>query len=156
MDYKEKYKERLLNHIKAVNHYAAKLGLEYPYHDKSKLDMLFEPYSLWMKPNKTEEETKMLDQATLIHIRNAPHHPEYWTDTSLEGFTRQNYTPKGPIDATDMPDECIVEMVCDWQAVAHEKGNTAEEWFKKVNGSRWIFSEHQQYLIKELIKETND
>ena len=93
----------------------------------------------------------MLDKATLIHIKNAPHHPEYWCDLSLEGFTRKNYTPQGIIDATEMPDEYIAEMVCDWCATGDEKNNSARDWFNSVNGRRWLFSEHQQQYIQELI-----
>ena len=147
MGYREDYKERLLNHIRLVNKYASKLGLSYPYHDNGKLDLLFEPYALWSKPNKTDEEQSILDQATLIHIKNTPHHPEYWTDTDLTGFTRRNYAPNGIIDASDMPEEYIIEFCCDCSATGEEMGNLASDWLQQRIGTRWYFTPDQQDLI---------
>ena len=94
----------------------------------------------------------MLDIATYIHLTQAPHHPEYWTDTDLSGFTRQNCNPNGIIDARDMPEESLEEMCADWCACSEEFGtNTPFEWYKQVNGVRWLFSpEQQSYIIKTL------
>ena len=96
---------------------------------------------------------KILDLATFIHVTNAPHHPEYWTETDLSGFTRGNFTPNGIVDATEMPEECLLEMLADWCSVGLEKGNTPFEWFDKVNGIRWLFDEYQQKFIKVTLEK---
>lgn len=150
---KQEFIKRTKKHIELVNKYAAKLGKSYPNHDKSKLDTLLDGYCFYCKPKeeRTPEEQEVLDIVTLIHIKNAPHHAEYWTDTALDGFTRANYTPNGIVDVQHMPPECVEEMVCDWKATAEEKGNTATEWFKSVNGTRWLFTPEQQTQIRNIL-----
>ena len=96
----------------------------------------------------------MLDIATYIHITQAPHHPEYWTDTDLSGFTRQNPNPNGIIDARDMPVEYLEEMCADWCSCSEEFGtNTPFEWYQQVNGVRWLFSPEQQSFILETLRK---
>lgn len=152
-DYKEQFIKRTKQHINLVNKYAAKLGLNYADHDSSKLTLLLDNYCVFSKPNPTQEEQAKLDKCTLFHIKNSTHHPEYWTSTDLTGFTRKNFTPNGPIDATKMPDEFIVEMCCDWCACSEEFDNTPFEWFNKVNQTRWIFNQHQQHFILYTLKQ---
>ena len=153
---KKQFIERTKKHIELVNKYAAKVGYQFPDHDSSKLNMLLDGYCYFMVPKeeRTKEEQEALDLVTLIHIKNASHHPEYWTSTNLEGFTRENYTPHGPIDATEMDNEALIQCISDWCATSEEKGtNTPMEWFNSVNGRRWIFSPEQQKLIRDLIKK---
>lgn len=152
---KDKFVKDTKKHIELVNYYGSKLGMSFPDHDHSKLDMLLSGYCYFSKPKeeRTEEEQAMLDLATLIHIRNASHHPEYWTKTDLKGFSRDNYAPNGIIDATEMPEESLVELVCDWKATGDAKGNTVEWWFEQVNGKRWLFSKEQQDYIRELMEK---
>ena len=148
-----KFTKRTKNHIKLVNKYAHKVGLQFPNHDGDKLTLLSNGYKYYSKPKeeRTEEEQKALDDATLIHITTNPHHPESWTNDDLSGFTRKNFTPNGPIDATSMMEPYISELCADWCAVSEEMGNTPFEWFEKVNGKRWLFSEEQQKLILETL-----
>lgn len=151
---KEIFIERTKNHIALVNEFAAKIDRSFPNHDASKLSTLLDAYCFFSKPKeeRTEEENTVLDIATYIHITQSPHHPEYWTDTDLSGFTRENCNPNGIIDASDMPNEYIEEMVADWCAVGKEKNNTAMEWFDRVNGIRWYFTPEQQKFIKLTIR----
>ena len=150
---KQIFIERTKEHIRLVNKYAEKIGLQFPQHDSSKLNLLLNGYCYFCKPKeeRTPEENDLLDRVTLIHIKNSPHHPEYWSDTDISGWTRSNFTPNGPIDCTQMPMENILEMVCDWCATGEEKGNSGIDWFNKVNGVRWIFSEEQQELIRKIL-----
>lgn len=155
---KQKYIERTQKHVDLVNYFGKKLGREFPNHDKSKFGELLEAYKFFSKPREelTKEEDDALNMATLIHITNSPHHPEYWTTTNLSGFTRKNYTPNGPIDATQMPNEYLEEMVADWCACSIEFHNTPMEWFNKVNGPRWIFTPEQQEFIRKTIEKAWD
>lgn len=155
---REQFIVRTKHHIELVNKYGAMLGHNYSSHDHSKLELLLEFYKYFMVPpeDRTESQESILDLASYMHITNSPHHVEYWTDSNIDGWTRRNPTPNGPIDATDMPDECIEEMCCDWKAVGEEKGNTAKSWFNKVNGTRWIFSDHQQQLILDTLSKLGE
>lgn len=152
----EIFLNRTKYHIALVNKYAKLIGKSYPNHDSDKLDNLLYGYKYYSKPHKerTTEEQKSLDDATLIHILTQEHHPEHWTNDNLDGFTRKDYTPNGPIDSTNMPLEAITEMICDWFAVSEEKGtNTAREWFNMVNRTRWKFSLDQEKFILNLISK---
>ncbi len=150
----ESFVKRTKEHIDRVQKYGAKISCDYNTHDASKLTHLLNGYQLFMKPREelTEEEEVALDVVTYIHIRNSPHHPEYWTSTSLKGFTRVNPTPNGIIDASEMPEAYLQEMCADWCAMSEEFGtNTPFEWFQKVNGIRWYFTTKQQKIITDTL-----
>lgn len=148
-----KFIDRTIYHINLVNKYANKLGLSFLEHDCSKLTMLLPAYMYFSKPNRTFAEDKILDIATFIHVTQASHHPEYWSSTSLEGFTRKNPTPNGPLDVYEMPEECLIEMTCDWCAVSEEKGNTPYEWLEKVDGKRWNFTMEQHDFLTDIMDQ---
>lgn len=154
-DLEQQFIERTKKHINLVNEFAAKIGKSYPDHDASKLTTLFDGYKYFMIPREelTKEQEDAIDWVTLAHITNSPHHPEYWTNTNLSGFTRVNYTPHGAIDATEMPQEYLEEMVCDWMSVATEMGNSIEDWYNKTVGTRWIFTKEQQDFMLATIEK---
>lgn len=152
-DYQQAFIERTNQHIGRVRGNAQLLGKDYPTHDADKLAELFEGYSIMKKENPTKEDIAKMDAATLKHITTNPHHPEFWTDSDLTGFTRKNFCPNGLVDATKMPKEALEEMCCDWTAMSQELGTDIYEWFYKVNGKRWKFSEWQQLFILETIEK---
>lgn len=153
------YLNRLQLHINLVNYFGNKLGKSFLNHDKSKITMLLPAYRIFRKDKeeRTKEENDALDMATLIHITGASHHPEYWTDTNMSGFTRESFCPNGVIDTTEMPEEAIDEMLCDWCSMSVEFENSPFDWFNKVNGTRWLFTqEQQQYILNTLHKLWDD
>jgi len=172
----EKYEfflERTNNHIRLVQEATEKIVSAYPElgglvfqvdsHDASKFEEPeLTPYIelTWKKKLEKEgEEYKTDDQAihdaTLHHIKNNRHHPEY----HLGDKFKANLDPTNRdrsihvVDASRMPDIDIAEMVADWQAMSEELGtNTAREWYNKVKDVRWHFSDHQDELIDKLLK----
>jgi len=124
-------------------------------HKLEKEDNNFDPYNGkgYQTPSKLEKEDE--NEATLHHIKNNDHHPEYWLEDKTKvnlSFTNRDDSIEC-IDASRMPDISIAEMVADWQAMAEElQTNTAREWFDKVKDVRWHFSEHQEELIDRLLK----
>ena len=128
---------------------------------------MFKAYSLSKKYGQgyetyeglPEDEAKVYNAATVKHILNNPHHPEYFANRTdrkrIETqFTRDN--PPMAIDCTKMTDEAILEMCCDWCAMSEEFGNTPWEWFDKTvaltswydaTRYRWVFNDHQYDLI---------
>ena len=85
----------------------------------------------WDYPTGLKEKIK---EKTGKHIHSERHHPE------------------SHIDADDMSLMDIVEMICDWQNVGEEKGNTARKWADKQIGKRWPFNEENKKLIYDAIE----
>jgi len=84
-------------------------------------------------PEGVEERVRA---ATKHHITTNPHHPEAHSDPS------------------DMSEVDIIEMVCDWAAMAQELGEnngSAKGWADKNVGSKWKFSDEQVELIYSTI-----
>ena len=165
------FMERTQEHIDRVKSAVYKIVTAYPEyeglveiaeeHDASKFEAPEkEPYIelTWLKKIGEKAEGELADQitqATLHHIKNNEHHPEY----HLEDKSKANLSSTNRdesievVDATRMPDTALAEMVADWQAMAEELGtNTAREWFDDVKEVRWHFSEEQAELIDKLLK----
>lgn len=101
-----------------------------------------------------EDCESLTQQATTHHVTSNSHHPEASNpnQTGLINKEDRDKPPKEIVDATSMGNLDISEMVCDWQAMAEEKGGTTKEWADKNIGVRWKFTEEQQSLIYELIE----
>ena len=153
LDYEREFLEYVKDHKRRVSKFGNVIGKNYDSHDNSKLDILFKPYALMKKKDKTLEDEQALDLATFVHVKNSPHHPEYWTSTNLEGFTRKNTNPHGPLECYEMIDEALLEMCADWCAMSETHDNTPFEWFNKVKLTRWLFSQCQEQLIYSTLKQ---
>jgi hypothetical protein len=160
----EKYfEDRTNRHMEMVKDNAQKIASALPefsqllgivqYHDKSKFaEPERTPYvaMTWNKKCKNEGVPyqypdgmkEKIEAAIIHHMVSNPHHPEYYNKEQANQI----------VDATKMPDIAVAEMVADWQAMGEEFGNTAREWFNKMNGKRWKFSPHQEQLIDKLLK----
>ena len=171
MDEKEKYfEDRTNRHIHLVQKAAQNIVDAYPefsdllkeveHHDDSKLEEPERtPYIdiTWKKKPGVEKSkpTEKENQATLHHIKNNPHHPEYWLPDKTKGNLSSTNRDDSIecVDASNMSDLAVAEMVSDWQAMSEELGtNTAREWFNDVKDVRWHFSPHQEELIDKLLR----
>jgi len=129
-------------------------------HDKDKFEEpLLTPYVFisWKYHNPayqmSEAQQEKCNAATLKHITENLHHPEAWdaTNASINEVDR-DVPPEGSIDAMAMPSQYLVEMVCDWAAVAWEREKKSpREWAKKNIGIRWSFTQMQERKIYMLI-----
>lgn len=164
--------ERTNGHIQRVQDAVQKIANEYPEfepliaqaedHDASKFEEPEKtPYIELTWSKKTgkgeadKEGWKAITQATLHHIKNNSHHPEYHLrDKAKANLSSTNRDESIEcVDATAMPDIDVAEMVADWQAMSEElETNTSREWFEKVRGVRWSFSREQEQLIDKLLK----
>jgi hypothetical protein len=109
-------------------------------------------YKSYKKPGTINDEE--INNATLHHILNSPHHPEAWQNKKdgLVNKDNRDKPPKEIVDATKMPDINIAEMLADWMAMSEElKKNTTKEWADQNIGVRWKFTDDQKDLIYELI-----
>ena len=168
------FEERTKGHIKLVKKAAQKIVAKYPEfkeligqaakHDASKFlaperDGYIE--LTWrLKQDKNAYKTpgtipeKDLNGATLHHILNNTHHPEFYGNkTAVALDPNDRHKSVNITDASKMPDLAIAEMVADWVAMSEElKKNTARQWYEKTKNVRWKWSEHQEELIDKLLK----
>jgi hypothetical protein len=72
------------------------------------------------------------------HVTSNRHHPEFHTDPN------------------DMSDVDMIEMVCDWTAMAQEfgqDGGSARGWADKTIGKRVVFNADKRRFIYQMIEE---
>jgi len=117
-------------------------------HDASKWSPEEMPLYLWLTefyrcknnnidfsyPEGVEEK---VDKASDHHKKNNKHHPE--AHESID----------------DMSEVDIIEMVCDWTAMAQELGEengSARSWADKNVGTKWKFNDVQEKLIYDTIE----
>lgn len=74
------------------------------------------------KQGKTTEVKDAFNFAWLHHIHANPHHWQHWVLINDDDGTH----------ALEMPEEFVIEMVCDWWAFSHKSGNLKEifDWYK--------------------------
>lgn len=97
------------------------------------------------------------NEATLHHIKNNKHHPEYWAGETAQINTQdRDAVTKELVDATMMPELYLGEMVADWMAMAEEKGNTVRDWADKVVNKRWKFTDNQRDIIYNLVENVKE
>jgi hypothetical protein len=177
----EWFNQRTGDHIGTVQAYCQKISKQFPefaeliergeIHDQSKYkDPEIDPYiyTTWKYKCKDEgwdfEECDPPDdiddkmqEATLHHIFNNRHHPEFHlpkhkqTKDVLNEKDR-DAKPDSIVDASKMTRLDIAEMVADWCSVSKERGGSPKDWADKNVNVRWEFTNEQKDLIYELIE----
>ena len=164
------YVKRTNRHINLVKKYAKKIENEFPEfkglinqsnnHDASKLK---EPektpyiYITWkykMKDDGVDYKIpKDVDdsKATMHHIKNNSHHPEYHSDDETVLDRNNRDKANNTIDASNMSDLDIAEMCADWMGMSEERGNTPQEWADQVINKRWKFTNKQKNTIYKVL-----
>lgn len=122
-------------------------------HDRSKFEEPeYTPYvkRKWFEREGDQEKYRQMGddvkQAIVHHVTTNAHHPECWSD-DYEGFETDQ-----PCHIEGMPEQYVVEMVCDWNAMGVERGNTAREWYDKCRNTRWFFDPRTEELIDKWLK----
>jgi hypothetical protein len=85
-----------------------------------------------------EGVAEAVQRAIRHHVTTNRHHPEFHADPN------------------DMSDVDLIEMVCDWTAMAQEfgqDGGSARGWADKVVGKRVAFNAEKQRFIYRMIEE---
>jgi len=147
--------------------YSALLEKEKEHHDLSKFkEPEYTPYlhitwkgymkSLGAEYIPSSIIQKQMNEATFHHIKNNPHHPEYWYGNLRHNnlnSTDRDKPPEKIVDATRMPPTYVALMVADWLAMSEELNTDPREWaFNNIN-KRWKFTKEQEDLIYNLIDE---
>lgn len=118
-------------------------------HDMSKYGIEeFTPYAKYFYGGeKTDEVNRDFDYAWLHHQHNNPHHWQYWVLKEDEG----------KLKALDMPDEYILEMICDWWAFSWVKGNLYEifSWYEN-NKHKQILSDRTKEKVELILSKIKE
>ena len=88
-------------------------------HDDSKEQLdEYDAYDEYFYGNRSYQVVQDFNKAWLLHIHRNPHHWQYWVLI--------NDDPNEGIKCIDMPDEYIIEMICDWWSFSWKSGNLNE------------------------------
>lgn len=101
-------------------------------HDDSKtqLDEYMAYDAYFYGNNRSYQVMEDFNKAWLFHIHRNPHHWQYWVLI--------NDNPDEGTLILDMPEKCMIEMICDWWAFSWAKGNLYEIF-------KW-YDEHKDYM----------
>jgi hypothetical protein len=165
---------RTNTHIALVQKYAEILSV-IPGYQELKIQVKDHDASKWEEPEKTpyifitwnyyckehdipftppKNLKLIMTTATLHHVKNNMHHPEFYDDNIQPINPEDRDKPSETIvDAYKMPDLSIAEMVADWLGMAEEKGTNAKDWAFSNIGKRWSFTKTQENLIYSLIEK---
>lgn len=108
-------------------------------HDSSKFSK--EEFDAYRKnyypisPEEKESNTENFDKAWRHHYINNLHHWDWWYES-------------GNMD--NMPFTHVIEMICDWEAMGYQFGNTSKEWYEK-NKNEIHLGEKQRRFAEELM-----
>ena len=171
---KEWFEKRTRMHIGLVQKYIKKIA-DYDdrfeeliernkLHDQSKFeDPENEPYLYiswqykckddgvdWEPPENIKEK---MSKATEHHVKNNPHHPEFYSEEEVALINREDRDkpPEKMVDGTKMKDVDIADMCGDWFGMSEERGTNPKEWADNNVNIRWKFTDSQKDLIYELI-----
>lgn len=124
-------------------------------HDESKTNPdEYEAYDAYFYGgNRSYAVTQAFNKAWLLHIHRNPHHWQHWI---LINDDAEN----GEI-ALEMPDNYILEMICDWWSFSWEKGDLYEifSWYEerkdyiKLHSTSRMMVEYILAQIKERLEE---
>ena len=135
------YDQYLTEHIDGVQHGIAWLYDNIPYirnlipcstdvlslgfqHDNSKYESCeYSAYDDYFYGQKTPEVREAFNYAWLHHIHANPHHWQHWMLIHDDE----------PMEALEMPEKYVIEMIADWWSFSWKKGNLSEifDWYDK-------------------------
>ena len=149
------------NHVALVQRIGSVVfGIDISDHDRDKIEADGEELNLFSLRNSMLNGTyhpHKADRAKLKrlvgkHVKSQKHHPEYWDDS----ITARNFDDENPpqVNAHKMPKRYLLEMVCDWCAVALKLNKPLFNWYNKTcigENARFLFTDNQKEYIIECI-----
>lgn len=135
------YDENVLNEAKYLCEYS---------HDEPKYSK--EEYDAYDKyfygKNKSYEVVNNFNYAWLHHIHANPHHWQHWVLI--------NDDPNEGEKILDMPDEYIIEMICDWWSFSFKKEDLTEifSWYKE-RSKHMKLSDSTRKKVEDILYKIN-
>ena len=92
--------------------------------------------------SKTQEVKDNFNYAWLHHIHENPHHWQHWVLINDEDGTK----------ALEMPEEYVIEMICDWWSFSHKSGKLEEifDWYKS-HKSNMIMHKNTKAMVEDIL-----
>ena len=122
-----------------------KLEIQIENHDSSKYeDEEFYPYLHHFYPSEAGADNEVFyDRAWNHHQKSNPHHWQYWILQKDSGSQK----------ILDMPEEYIIEMLCDWSSFQYvtDSESTANNWYSK-NKDVMILSDNTKAIVEKYLK----
>lgn len=124
-------------------------------HDTSKYSMEeYKPYVDYFVTYKDGKKPKAVEDAFnyawLHHIHSNPHHWQHWVLINDEDG----------IEALEMPDNYILEMICDWWSFSLKKDAPSEilEWYERAKREMMLAPKTKEKVeaILDIIKEYSE
>ena len=116
-------------------------------HDMSKYEAEeFEPYRKHWYPTYPGEAEDTLDEYNVAcehHVKNNPHHWDYWLDDSGELIE---------LEDEDLRKMYAVEMLADWTAMSMFYGNEPLDWYNENKSEIKLHPQIQEYIESILPK----
>ena len=159
----DKFVDYRANHIALVRRLGRVLfDLDLSEHDKDKIECDADDLNLYALRNAMldggyrplKNDKVILNNLAGRHVKSQKHHPEYWDDAiTVDSF---NYEEPPVVNASKMPDRYLVELVCDWSAVAIKLNKGIFQWFNKTctgSNPRFKFTPRQKCIIIDSLLE---
>lgn len=153
----DKFVSYRANHIALVRRIGRVLfDLDLSEHDKDKIECDVDDLNLYAlrsamqdgKYRPRSNDKVVLNNLTGRHVKSQKHHPEYWDDAiTVDSF---NYEEPPTTDASRMPVKYIIEMICDWCAVAIKLNKGIFQWYNSTctgDAPRFRFTPAQRCII---------
>lgn len=108
--------ELISRYIPSINMELIEVNIEA--HDESKYSK--EEFEAYRKefypvcPEEKENNKAAFDEAWKHHYTNNLHHWNWWSESGNQDSMSLIY---------------VIEMICDWEAMGHQFGNTSKEWY---------------------------
>ena len=139
----EKFKDVLLTESDLTVEDLTNLENQISLHDASKYeDEEFYPYLYHFYPSQAGADDEMeYDKAWNHHQKSNPHHWQYWILQKDSGEQK----------ILDMPENYIIEMLCDWSSFQYKNPeSTANKWYND-NKDKMLLSENTKMIIEKYL-----
>ena len=120
-------------------------------HDTSKnFEDEYKAYDDYFYGERTQEVKDAFNLAWLKHIHRNPHHWQHWVLIQDKGNAETYYS--GKMIALDIPDDYIMEMICDWWSFSWAKHGSTQG-FSLTAGLYEIFKWYNDHKDKIILSK---
>ena len=162
----DKFVQYRANHVALVQRIGKVLfNMDFSDHDRDKIECDADDLNLYSLRNAmldggyrpSSEDKVILNNLAGRHVKSQKHHPEYWDEAiTVDSF---NYEDPVTTDASRMPVRSIIELACDWSAVAIKLNKSIFQWYNTTctgDSPRFRFAPAQRCILLLCLKRVQD
>lgn len=95
---------------------------------------------------KTAEIKEAFNYAWLHHLHHNPHHWQHWVLINDDDGTQ----------ALEMPEEYVIELICDWWSFSHKTGKLDEIFeYYKSHKANLIMHKNTKAMVEDILNKIN-